>query len=61
MGCMGFGFAFKITLTSIPTESRIFQTGGANLRGGYANLLFGQIFAENFMEMTEIGQRVRGY
>ena len=28
---------------------------GADLQGGYANLLLGQIFPENYMKLKEIG------
>ena len=31
----------------------ISQTGGANLQGGGTNLLFCQIFPENYMKMKE--------
>ena len=31
--------------------------GGANLHGGGANLLFGQIFGKNYMKMKEFGSR----
>ena len=35
--------------------SRISQTGGANLQNGGVNILFFQIFPENYMKMKEFG------
>ena len=58
-------FKRKMTQYQFGTSggSRIFLTGGggsANPREGGKSLLFGKIFAENCMKMTEIGPRGSG-